>query len=404
MALQAPLHGLDEVPWAELTHAYGSAADVPELLRELASDTVLNATDGDALFELYGNIFHQGSRYQATPHAVPFIAEIALNSDCANQVNAIELLICLALGYEENWLPLGINIQAYRESVAEWTSQISEEERIGYAQYGHGPDPELASYEAVNACIPDFIDLLHQNPTHPRAEHIVRLLAWFPDHADMAIAVIRRTLASVDAGDSDSEQDDVVATCLVASGLLLQSSSVVDPDILGTHWFGHGALVVRVAAAIALSIQYSMEAIGETEQAVLKTLLSLLPHYREYEQDRMAGFQGGDLVQVCLNCINRFPPENTVKHAVAAMREVHEAKADTYRFSDVLVQATREGNMFSSETPLADYPSWAIEGLQAILTYGNWSHPFHQYAMESGRLPITVEAFAEWLASAIPEN
>ena len=29
------LKGLDDIPWAELEHAYGSAADVPDLLRKL---------------------------------------------------------------------------------------------------------------------------------------------------------------------------------------------------------------------------------------------------------------------------------------------------------------------------------------------------------------------------------
>jgi hypothetical protein len=73
------LQGLDSVPWADLEHAYGSAADVPDLLRKLLDPDpkVYRA----ALRKLYGNVFHQGTRYPATPHVVPFLIET-----CASDV------------------------------------------------------------------------------------------------------------------------------------------------------------------------------------------------------------------------------------------------------------------------------------------------------------------------------
>ncbi len=68
------LERLDEVPWSTLTHAYGSAGDVPDLLRALAS------ADPDereaALSELHGNVWHQGTVYPATPHVVPLLLEL----------------------------------------------------------------------------------------------------------------------------------------------------------------------------------------------------------------------------------------------------------------------------------------------------------------------------------------
>ena len=57
------LQGLDEVPWAALEHAYGSAADVPALFRRLDHDPKGRS---EALNTLYGNVFHQGTRYR--PH------------------------------------------------------------------------------------------------------------------------------------------------------------------------------------------------------------------------------------------------------------------------------------------------------------------------------------------------
>ncbi|WP_227982231.1 hypothetical protein [Nocardia spumae] len=66
--------GLESVSWAELGHAYGSAEDVPELLRRLQG---AEGEAAEALRELFGNIWHQGTVYSATAHAVPFLARLA---------------------------------------------------------------------------------------------------------------------------------------------------------------------------------------------------------------------------------------------------------------------------------------------------------------------------------------
>ncbi|MFD7560028.1 hypothetical protein ACFV9E_36665 [Streptomyces sp. NPDC059835] len=66
---------LDDVPWHTLTHAYGSAEDVPELIRALYQDD--EETVDEAIHELYGNIHHQGTVYPASAPAVPFLAHAA---------------------------------------------------------------------------------------------------------------------------------------------------------------------------------------------------------------------------------------------------------------------------------------------------------------------------------------
>ncbi|MFG2621261.1 HEAT repeat domain-containing protein [Streptomyces sp. NPDC048507] len=70
-----PLDGLDDRPWSSSSHAYGSAEDVPGLLRALTG-TDADAADG-ALSELYGCVLHQGSVYAASAEAAPFLARIA---------------------------------------------------------------------------------------------------------------------------------------------------------------------------------------------------------------------------------------------------------------------------------------------------------------------------------------
>jgi hypothetical protein len=69
------LEGLDAVPWNNLTHAYGTAGDVPELIRAVTSAD--ESTRRKAWHSLYGNLWHQGTIYEATAHAVPFFIELA---------------------------------------------------------------------------------------------------------------------------------------------------------------------------------------------------------------------------------------------------------------------------------------------------------------------------------------
>lgn len=64
------LAGLDEVDWANLNHAYGTADDVPGQLRALCGDD--EQAQQEAVAGLFNHLAHQGTRCQASPHAVPF--------------------------------------------------------------------------------------------------------------------------------------------------------------------------------------------------------------------------------------------------------------------------------------------------------------------------------------------
>jgi HEAT repeat protein len=87
---------LDAIDWAALSHAYGSAEDVPELLRALVSDD--EETRHGALDALYGNIWHQGTIYEATGYAVPFLFEIAADERLPDRREVLELLHAIAEG------------------------------------------------------------------------------------------------------------------------------------------------------------------------------------------------------------------------------------------------------------------------------------------------------------------
>jgi hypothetical protein len=100
------LAGVEDVPWSTLTHAYGPASDVPELLMGLVSADV--EAREHALHELFGSIWHQGTVYEATAYAVPFLARIAADPEQSGRASVVQLLAAIAggLGYLEvhRWL------------------------------------------------------------------------------------------------------------------------------------------------------------------------------------------------------------------------------------------------------------------------------------------------------------
>lgn len=72
---------LDDPRWETLSHAYGSAGDVPELLRQLAGATGPKITyDSEPWFTLWSSLCHQGDVYDASYAALPHIVEIARNA------------------------------------------------------------------------------------------------------------------------------------------------------------------------------------------------------------------------------------------------------------------------------------------------------------------------------------
>ncbi|GGX01659.1 HEAT repeat domain-containing protein [Streptomyces lomondensis] len=85
--------GIDEVDWASLRHAYGSAEDVPGLLRGLASaDPAERET---ALDGMYGAVHHQGDVYDSTLACVPFLLALAVREEVRDRAGVVELLVSI---------------------------------------------------------------------------------------------------------------------------------------------------------------------------------------------------------------------------------------------------------------------------------------------------------------------
>jgi hypothetical protein len=75
---------LSAIDWSRLKHAYGSAAEVPAKIRQLISPDEDERSDAQNEF-LYASLWHQGTVYEATGPAVPFLVELLEDPSVPNR-------------------------------------------------------------------------------------------------------------------------------------------------------------------------------------------------------------------------------------------------------------------------------------------------------------------------------
>lgn len=109
-----PLAGLEAVPWADLTHAYGPASDVPGHLTALTSAEA--PSRAEAWRQLDASIFHQGRVFPATSRAIPFLVRLAQWPQVLERTKILEFLKNLSGGRIES----GPGMPNYEAELAAW--------------------------------------------------------------------------------------------------------------------------------------------------------------------------------------------------------------------------------------------------------------------------------------------
>jgi HEAT repeat protein len=253
------LEGLDGIDWSQLEHAYGRADDVPSQIRALLSPDPQERSR--ALRHLYSNIFHQGSRYEASAYAVPFLLELAADPRTPDRSAVLSLLASLAFGYDEAWLPFGFPVAGFRrhaeggEEILRATPPLGEGEGEVQYRFLHWETLddeaqarvyayiELTVYDAVRAGVPVFA-LIVADAAAPVVDRrgAAYALAWFPEEASVSVPALLQAAADPDPSLS--------ATALVALGLVGQGGdgvAVVEAALADPRE------VVQWGAAIALA-------------------------------------------------------------------------------------------------------------------------------------------------------
>ena len=88
--------GLEDVNWQDLSHAYGSAEDVPRYLRALLSE---DESEWDEAFTFFfQSVWHQGTVYSVTAHVIPFLVELLTVETVIHREGILYLLEALSNG------------------------------------------------------------------------------------------------------------------------------------------------------------------------------------------------------------------------------------------------------------------------------------------------------------------
>jgi hypothetical protein len=121
------LEGLDTVGWHGLSHPYGEPEKVSVVLRR--------AAEGDlgAVEELWNALEHQGTIYEVTAAAVPFLLELLPRQRPELRAELLGLLVHLAGGssYLSVHLPLlrrdlGAGVEDYRDQLRAEVTTVAE--------------------------------------------------------------------------------------------------------------------------------------------------------------------------------------------------------------------------------------------------------------------------------------
>lgn len=215
--------------WADLSHAYGPADDVPELLRGLTdADPEVRA---DAIDELYGNIWHQGTVYSSTAYAVPFLARIVADRSVANRASVLGLLASISAGSGY--------VQVHRQFMQRWSApdprelddqEVAEEQWVSAAR------------NAVIDAGPGLLDLLDDDDVEVRRT-LPYALGGLPEIA----GVLAPRLASRFSGEPDEAARASIVFGLAALGRGSGDPGLVSPVIEHAR---RGSDAERLAAAI----------------------------------------------------------------------------------------------------------------------------------------------------------
>jgi hypothetical protein len=155
--------GLDDVDWASLHHAYGTAEEVPGLLRAMTSSDA--EVRERALSRFYGAVHHQGDVTSCTTATVPFLLELASAPDLPDRAAIIRLLVSIGTRAVERYGDLLIDY-AGEESNHDLAADLIRERAEMFVAYTASDDHRLR--RAAIPALGQFID------DAPRAVDLLR--------------------------------------------------------------------------------------------------------------------------------------------------------------------------------------------------------------------------------------
>lgn len=264
---------LDRIPWKGLTHAYGPAEDVPDLLRALRTVRAEDTDDEDSpLWHLFGNIWHQGTVYQATSYAVPFLLELVEDVHAPNRVGVLGLLGAIAHAESDRpeWAAKA------HDAVSEGFDTLV---RIAY----EGSDASLgAAYvvaqlrERVTEVCPVLRRLLEVETCNSRRVGLILLLGHLGDRSDTVFSILSDAASS---GDTTQRRAAAVSFArlrpdplpAVAREAIIEAITAEGFEVEGLPWDAAGEVETYMQELLACLDTPDLDAVTDTLIAAVES-------------------------------------------------------------------------------------------------------------------------------------
>jgi hypothetical protein len=246
------LAGLDAAQWQLLHHAYGRADDVPGHVRSLASPDPRRRHD--ALVSLYGMLCHQGTRFQASSYAVPFLVALIDDPTTPDRAAVMTLLSAIVQGHmRDDLLPFDPNsIFAPAIQLTDEQYEFALHHMFREDADWNGEDMDLVNlvglrweadaYYAAAAHV-DTNSRWLADPDTEVASRAAALLAWFPP--------TEQTIDRLVAVPTDSRHEIVRASANLTLAHHPTSNSHVDHQL--HQMLAVSSMLIQITAAIALA-------------------------------------------------------------------------------------------------------------------------------------------------------
>jgi hypothetical protein len=381
---QAPLPPLDpsEVNWAATTHAYGPATDIPDILSKLESDE--KSERKNAMWELYGNVWHQGSRYPATVLIVPFLVRLAANPTIKDRDQIALFIPFLALGHDTYDLPDGVDIFAWRERLEkrrnldiddekrrldQWVSEAVDEGQRQYREWKRRIRESLrkrdlnymengmAAYIAVrDKALPTLCSIVQSDPDSMVRAAAAHTLAFYPESAQETMPLLHAIVFD----DSEDVLGAFRGTAIISFTILyagLQKPEL-DRQVLEErlrHFLSNENILLSWSAATGLA------RLGIYDSTVIRILAEITLNKEIYKEEHSIPFHGGETAAYALLSLQKAfdtpsVPDSALSGALGPI--LHGLESDTYYFPDVFVMACRilwktpENNPLQGSNPI----------------------------------------------------
>jgi hypothetical protein len=342
---------IGSVEWAKLSHSHGTADEVPARLAAL-----VGPSDGDraaALEYFWEYMLHQGSRYEASPYIVPFLFEVLENAVFPLPRELIDLLLGLAVGYGESFLPFGYDLEQEEQ-------RFEEKSWKGLFSY----DDARSTYYEVHKRADAFTKFLR-----PECNPDTRLSAGF------AVAHFAQSLTGIQgkvSGYIECESDESQLQSLILCFGMLGRYANVKPNIsvLTSYLESDCSQTLRVATSIALTTILG----SQTPDLAVQTLLAALTEswILSSPRDDWRWWNEGDLLGYTALVLRLVEKDRRDELARALCKALAKAEACTFAIPQTLLDILFPEPKPATGRKVSEFDEVQRASLNALLRTQHW--------------------------------